>query len=133
MDTNKSTILYGGARKRKQSKSIFASILTGLFYGIIIALIIITIWWVWAITSYKTSEERLGALMLTKHNIKNKKDLDKTQMFKAVNIDINPTQTKTSADMQIVDKSSQRVEGTTSVEFIIEPDCKPTDPTCIKL
>ena len=112
-------------------------VLRGILIGVVIAGILIAYWWYWAMTTYKWSLSRLGSLMLSKYQVQHISELNEDVYFNYADVVLAPDKSHATCKIQKKNKVSQAVITSNDVSYKIvtdadpNPDCGPTDMTCI--
>lgn len=117
----------------QQEESVGGKVLSGLYYGVAIALVLCIVWWVWASLFYRYSNERIGSLGLIKYQLDPKaKKLNESEFYQTDNVAVNYDKTMAGMDIVIKDKLTNKVLYTENRQFKISDSCLLTDLTCIQ-
>lgn len=96
-------------------------IIDGFLIGIIISLIIIIIWWVWAVFIYRWSDERIGSYIIQKFSQQNNDKISDNTYFKERDIKLNDDKATVSA---VVDKKTKDSDNKTLDSYTISYDIR---------
>ncbi len=99
---------------------------SGIQWGIIIGVIIIIVWFLFSLLSYKNSSDRLGNMILKKYSLFNKVPEGQYANFKNVHNDGE----NVTADIILTD-DTQKIISTKKVTYILSKNCSLLDSSCI--
>ena len=108
-----------------------SKILDGIKYGLILGLLVILVWWLWAFMIYKWSADRLGNLILAKYQAIHQSKLTEDTFFDYSNVVLAADYGSCSATISLKNKATQVVLSSELVTYTITNDCTAIDLNCI--